>query len=188
MNGSRKVVCLCVGLASLLAVACGGGGNESAGDAGKAETAAPAASPLPDSAFKVEWGPTDVPATLHRGQSITASVTLKNASDQKWPDMVSWRPPAGPGSGASQTSTGPAAVRLSHRWWDSEMKDPVGDWVSRVELPHPLAPGESVTLPVVITAPSAPGSYRIQFDLVQELVAWFESKGAAKLVVPVAVT
>ncbi len=154
-------------LVSFLTIACGRGA--------KMEQAASSLKPLPDSGFRVEWGTLDFPAALQPGQSVTAKVTVKNSSDQTWLDLKSVDP-----------ST-PCAVRMSHRWWDSEMKQPVGDWVGRAELPNPLAPGESVTLSMEVTAPTQPGSYKLQFDLVQELVAWFASKGTSRLIVPVEV-
>jgi hypothetical protein len=41
---------------------------------------------------------------------------------------------------------------------------------------------------VEVVAPSEPGSYFLQLDLCQELFAWFETRGAARLVVPVTVS
>jgi hypothetical protein len=41
---------------------------------------------------------------------------------------------------------------------------------------------------VEVVAPPEPGEYRLQLDLLQELVAWFEDKGAPRLLVPIRVT
>jgi hypothetical protein len=57
----------------------------------------------------------------------------------------------------------------------------------RGDLPGPVPPGKTATLTVAVEAPPAPGSYLLQLDLVEELVVWFEYRGAAKLLVPVAV-
>jgi len=52
---------------------------------------------------------------------------------------------------------------------------------------EPLAPGASTALAVQVTAPAQPGDYQLQLDLCQELVSWFEAKGAVQLLAPVKV-
>jgi hypothetical protein len=58
---------------------------------------------------------------------------------------------------------------------------------ARGDLLEPLQPGASTSLTVQVAAPAQPGDYKLQLDLCQELVTWFEPKGAAPLVVPVKV-
>ncbi len=132
--------------------------------------------PLPDSAFKVEWGAATIPPSLKPGEKVVVSVTFKNASTQTWPDSKT----------AGGKPPGSGAVRLSYRWWppSSPLATP---YTVRADLTTPLKPGASATLPIAVIAPNAPGDYRLQFDLVDELVAWFEEKGASKLIEPVAV-
>ena len=63
-------------------------------------------------------------------------------------------------------------VLASHHWFD-ESGVPVKAWTQeRMELPKRLEPGQSAEmfLPVVATPP--PGRYLLQFDLVEENVAW----------------
>ncbi len=48
----------------------------------------------------------------------------------------------------------------------------------RVALPRPVAPGEQVTLRCALVAPTAPGRYRVLFDMVDEGIAWFEQRGS----------
>jgi hypothetical protein len=131
----------------------------------------PTAKPLPDSAFRVEWEKVELPAKFTHGQAATVRVTVKNVSDQTWPDART----------ADPSGSGVSAVRLSYRWWDINLMRPVGTWGGRVDLKGPVGPGESVTFTMPVTAPAAPNPYWLQFDLVQEMVAWFEGKGAAKL-------
>lgn len=133
--------------------------------------------PLPDSAFKVEWAKPEIPAELRKGEAFTAKIVVKNVSDQTWPDIKT----------ADPAATGSSAVRLSHRWWDRSMKKPIGGWVGRAELSAPVPPGGTATFTVTVTAPPDADAYVLQFDLVQELVAWFQDKGAADLTVPVTV-
>jgi O-antigen ligase len=46
----------------------------------------------------------------------------------------------------------------------------------RTRLPHDVEPGESVTVDTVLQAPAKPGTYYLQWDMVQENVVWFSFK------------
>jgi hypothetical protein len=58
----------------------------------------------------------------------------------------------------------------------------------RADLPHQLRPGEQVPLRLRVKAPDRPGRWRLQFDVVQEFVAWWSDLGSpmAELAVEVA--
>jgi hypothetical protein len=45
-----------------------------------------------------------------------------------------------------------------------------------LERPDGVRPGERVETPFVLPGP-APGDYRLEFDLVSEMVCWFEING-----------
>jgi len=80
-------------------------------------------------------------------------------------------------------------VSLGVRWLDGATETvsvPYGDW--RAALPRRLRPGASVTVPVEIQVPSAPGRYILEFDLIQDGVAWFGDKGSRTGRVPVRVS
>jgi hypothetical protein len=160
---------LALGTGIVLASAC----------ARKEESKAPVATGkhLPDSAFRVEWMNVEIPSTVSVGQEFVAKVTFKNASDQTWPTPAT----------AGGSTPGAFAVRLSFRWQRATGPQDVLDFKPRVELPRPLAPGESVTLPIKVAAPANAGEQKLQFDLVQELFAWFSDRGAAQKVVTVTV-
>jgi hypothetical protein len=143
----------------------------------KATAPAEGPKPLPDSAFRVEWSVGSAPREVQVGQVFLVDVTVRNTGDRTWPDIRT----------ADPAATGAFAVRLSHRWWDGQMTKTASDWTDRVELPKPLDPAAATTLQVSVKAPPEPGAYLLQIDLVQELVAWFEDKGAAKLTIPVTV-
>jgi hypothetical protein len=170
-------------LVVLVSAGCGRRAQEAqtAGPAAQESTATqptpPPGRPLPDSAFRVNWGKHNVPSTLAAGATVRVNITVRNDSDTTWPDPRT----------ADASETGAYAVRLSYRWLHETDDTPAQDDQSRLDLPAPLAPGESVTLTVPVTVPGRTGRYRLQFDLVQELVAWFEAKGAARLIVPVTV-
>jgi hypothetical protein len=129
---------------------------------------------LPDQAFRVEWVGHDVPAFMKAGASRRVTVTFKNASTLPWPDpdSTSYEPPEA------------GAVRLAYRWWSASSPTPSA-WGSRADLQRLLQPGQTATLSLSVTAPAQPGSYRLQFDLVQEMATFFGDRGAAQLVVPV---
>lgn len=145
-----------------------------------ATTATAPPSPLPDGAFRVQWGSPDMPKTVTPGERVSVAVIVKNVGDALWPDRAMGHPSA----------NGWGAVRLSYRWWRAG--DPpalVADYAApdRTELPAPLGPGASTILTIAVTAPPDAGPYLLQLELVQEMVSWFEAKGAATLKVPVEV-
>jgi hypothetical protein len=106
---------------------------------------------------------------------VAVGVLVKNVGDQTWRDVAS-------------THEGRFSVRLAYRWWDSADKRVVVDYKPvRGDLRAPLAPGKSAAMAVAVVAPSEPGAYLLQLDLVEELSSWFEDKGAARLRAPVTV-
>jgi hypothetical protein len=68
---------------------------------------------------------------------------------------------------------GAPSIRVGARWRSLD-GEPVGAEALRTVLPGPLAPGEWMALPVHVRAPSSPGRYRLELDLVHEHVQWFE--------------
>jgi hypothetical protein len=64
-------------------------------------------------------------------------------------------------------------------WWDDD------DLATAIwtPLPSPVAPGESVVVPVHVRAPSTPGSHRLHVDLVHEDVRWLGLDAVCTVVV-----
>jgi hypothetical protein len=142
--------------------------------------------PLPDSAYKVEWRSvgwhkmgwpymhwvaTGVLEGLHPRERVLALVTVRNAGDRAWPDAAA----------ADPARSGLYAVRLAYRWrraagW--------GNYEERADLREPLAAGQTAAVWIPVIAPAEPGDYQLEFDLVQERIAWFADKGADRLVLP----
>jgi hypothetical protein len=132
--------------------------------------------PLPAGAFKASWVSNDIAPVLARGKTARVHVTVKNVSEFEWPDR------RGP------TKTGSGAVRLSHRWLlPGTPIISLEGFTPREELAAPVKPGESTTFTLDITAPASPGDYTLQFDLLQEFVAFFGDKGSPRLIIPVKV-
>ena len=135
--------------------------------------------PLADSGFVIGWGVPGVPANVTAGQRFAAAVLVENQSDQLWLDPQN----------ADTARSGAGAVRLTYRWWKKgDDKTPaVNDQGARGDLTAPLPPGRAAVMAIEVTAPPAAGEYQLQLDLCQELVSYFEPKGADRLLVPVTV-
>jgi hypothetical protein len=84
------------------------------------------------------------------GKTVIIEVLVKNTGDLNWTLD---------------------AFLLSYHWvgpeniWDGE----------RTPLPKNTAPGEKVTLNATLKVPATPGTYTLQWDMVQESVTWFSS-------------
>jgi hypothetical protein len=72
-----------------------------------------------------------------------------------------------------------AGTFVSYHWLDARDNPIVWDGI-RTEAPA-LAPGERTVLTVAVRAPIPPGRYRLAFDLVAELRAWFSELGSPML-------
>lgn len=126
--------------------------------------AAPAVPPpLPPTGFKAEITVGQPPAKLKVNESIVLDVTVKNLGDAAWPYR------GGPGAAGG--------VLLSYHWMQPGSTVPLVDGI-RTNLPSDLAPGASVALRSTVKAPDKPGSYVLEFDMVQEAVAWFKDRGS----------
>ena len=118
---------------------------------------------LPDSAFKQQLTPVSPPATMAPGSRVDLTVRVKNTSDTTWPVR-------------GRVGDGYYQVNLGDRWIDAENKDVKVD--ERAFLPRAMKPGEEAELPFILIAPPRVGDYTVEFDMVQEGVAWFSQKGA----------
>jgi hypothetical protein len=114
--------------------------------------------PLPDAGYRVRLDMIGPPEVMKAGEQRTVSVRIVNI---------------GP---ATLSGIGRNAVRLSYQWTDDEGKTDGFNY--RKDLPVPLGPGQSVVMSGDLRAPSRPGPYHLDVDLVQEFVAWFRNKGS----------
>jgi SAM-dependent methyltransferase len=117
-------------------------------------------SELPWSAFRARIEPLQGGLRLLPGQVSTIGVLVGNAGDFTWPSGPARRP-----------------VVLANRWLDAEGRVLVQD-DARAPLPHSVDPGQSVELSLSVAAPSLPGEYILELDLVQEGIAWFAERGS----------
>jgi SAM-dependent methyltransferase len=58
----------------------------------------------------------------------------------------------------------------------------------RADLPRDMAPGAAETLAIELVAPSVPGAYRVELDMVREGVAWFSSREPSSIALDLAVS
>lgn len=134
--------------------------------------AAPAA-PLPPAAFSARLElASPAPAVLRCGEAATVEVRVTNTGPVTWPAKVE-------GDGAFH-------VRLGNHW-RLRSGPIVAPDDGRVPLGQDLGPGAEGVLALTVVAPGTPGSYVLEIDLVQELVAWFGERGGTVLEVPLEV-
>jgi hypothetical protein len=121
-------------------------------------------SPLPDNAFKASLTPSEPPSKMRAGEKQVVTVHVKNVSQAAWP--------------ADGAPDGKFAVTLRDRWLSADGGKVVNDLDGGASLPHDVAPGGEVDMPLRITAPKEKGDYVLEFDMVQEQVNFFRDKGS----------
>jgi len=140
---------------------------QNTGEANRAEKGLP----LPDMAFKARLSVSNPPTVMRAGQQQTIRVRLANESKVPWP---------------GRQPTWQFQLTVGNRWLD-EKGGKVNDVDGRVALFDDLQPSESVELPLTVTAPNSPGIYILQFDAIQEGVAWFGDRGSQVLALKIKV-
>jgi hypothetical protein len=106
--------------------------------------------------WDVTWQSDTTPSTMSVGQSQQINVTFQNTGARTWPA---------------------ANVRLSYHW-ASDVTQRMVVWNGgRATLPSDVPPGQTVTVPIQVTAPIYPTRYQLQFDLVWEGSFWFSERG-----------
>jgi hypothetical protein len=103
------------------------------------------------------------PTTFCAGQTQNVSVTVTNVGCMPW------------------TSGGSTPDNVNFSWWGSWQAGGLAAGQENNPRLTPfisLAPGASQVVTFSVTAPSTPGSYSIQTDLVRELQCWFRGNSA----------
>jgi len=118
--------------------------------------AAEAALPVDDHAFSIARG--RAPRILSAGAEIRVNLEIGNEGRRTW------------------RADGSFAV--SYHWLDSD--GAVVNWDGRrTRFPREVGPGETVEIDALLVAPKRPGSYRLQWDVVEEGVCWFSERASA---------
>ena len=119
--------------------------------------------PLPIGGYSKKLSVAPPTVVAAKGSTFMVTVSAKNTSIAIWRSMID--------------TAGKYRIQLSYRWLGAD-KTPKGDFDSRFILSHDTAPGEQALFLVQVDAPSVPGTYYLEFDLVQEFVAWFHDQGS----------
>jgi len=127
---------------------------------------------LPPDAFSADVSFLVPSLSLAAGSTTNLSVTIRNISARRWPASFC--------DGRSQD------LRVGNHWLDAEGRMVLAD-DGRSHVPKPLRPGESVTVPLAVTAPDTPGRYLLEVDLVVEGTSWFGARGSKVQSIPVEV-
>ncbi|TFW09524.1 hypothetical protein E4K72_05625 [Oxalobacteraceae bacterium OM1] len=94
-----------------------------------------------------------VPTTMAPGQTYNVSITYKNVGNTTWAPERNYR----------LGSQNP----VDNTTWTT---------ANRINLPGWVGPGNTYTFTFPVTAPTAPGTYNFQWQMVQDFVGWFGPK------------
>jgi SAM-dependent methyltransferase len=106
--------------------------------------------------------------SLIAGQRIEVRAKVRNDSKLPW-------------------SAAPS-VNLGNHWRSSDGATVLVLNDGRTCLPRDLAPGEEISIDLVVNSPNAAGAYVLELDMVEEGVCWFADRGSPTLSVPVRVS
>lgn len=115
----------------------------------------------------------NTPTSLPPAQTVTVSLTIRNAGSYTW------------------VKGGSNPFRLGFQWYTSagQMVQFPTELDFRAPLPNDVRPGDSVALLAQLRTPSTPGTYHLRWDMIHEMITWFTTQGDKGLLVsPVSVT
>ncbi|WP_426194211.1 RHS repeat-associated core domain-containing protein [Massilia sp. DWR3-1-1] len=95
-----------------------------------------------------------VPTTMTSGSVNTVTVTMVNTGTTTW-------------SSAGTYGLGAVNPHNNTTWG-----------TARIALPASVAPGQGVTLTFSVTAPAVPGTYNLQWQMVQDSLEWFGAQSS----------
>ncbi|HEX3588969.1 MAG TPA: methyltransferase domain-containing protein [Pseudonocardiaceae bacterium] len=124
----------------------------------------PKPSALPRSRCRAGISVVTVPAEMRCGDPCHVTVSVRNDGDGPWPEFQ--------------------LINVANHWYSDGA--PVRWDDARMAVP-PLASGESAELTLRVEAPEQPGAYELEFDVVQETVAWWAQLGSTPVRHPVEV-
>jgi len=114
------------------------------------------------------------PQECRRDAPVRFRISARNTGKSAWLDR----------RGAPEVT---GSVRLGVHLLDERGQEIVHDY-GGISIPRGVAPGATLVLDVALPAPSAPGKYQLEFDMVSEYLTWFEDAGSTiPLVHPIAV-
>ena len=118
----------------------------------------------PLTVFRADIVCEDPRRVLSAGQIQGFRFLIRNISGTEWPSVGDM--------------DGSHAVMLQSRWIQPDGSS-VADNEIEQHLPYDIEPGDTVGMALSVRAPSEPGSYYLEVDLVQKQVARFGERGSA---------
>jgi hypothetical protein len=113
--------------------------------------------------MRAEISVPDFPSLAHAGEELRVKVHLKNRGDSVW--------------AGCERNAGPLQVSLGGHWLNSSGQA-IAAGGGRTVLAADLAPSQETDLIYTVDAPSMPGEYVLELDMLQEGVAWFGLKSS----------
>jgi len=127
---------------------------------------------LPGNAYNAEITCDPAEASVEAGSVISLRVTIRNASTTTWPCLG--------------REGGECWIKLGNHWLGANLEPLIHD-DARANLENDLEPGAAAEIVLNATAPSSPGAYVLELDMVQEAVAWFADRGSRTARMPIRV-
>jgi SAM-dependent methyltransferase len=122
---------------------------------------------LPESAFSAAIAVGRQPA-FEASETRTIDVRVTNQSPVPWPHDI----------------PGGRHVCLGNHWLRPDATVAIQD-DARTLLGETIGPGETAEMTLRVQAPTEPGSYILEIDLVQEHICWFGQRGSSTARVPI---
>ena len=132
-----------------------------------------ASGPLPRMGHNAAIQAQDPPKIAQAGKAMELTVRVRNLSRATWPSR--------------SAANGCSFVQLGNHWLKQEGEMAIPD-DGRAMLPHDLHGGEEAVVTLAFRAPSVPGSYWLELDMVEEGVTWFRHRGSKTCRLPVRVS
>ncbi len=104
------------------------------------------------------------PSSCRRGEALRFRVQLQNVGQSIWLDRAGITGNRG-------------AVRLGVHLLDASGQEIAHD-CSGAPIEQSVMPGGEAIVDLLLNAPSEPGTYQLEFDMVSEYVTWFDDAGA----------
>ena len=119
--------------------------------------------------YRAEYSAIGYPDRVRAGDTFSVTVAVRNTG------LATWR------------AEGEHSIRFGYCWHDPAKRSSACANARGVFLQDDLAPQQEIELVIEVTAPTAPGSYQLQWDMLQEGIAWFSSWGAQRGALPMTV-
>ena len=124
--------------------------------------------------YRAQISLAEIPTTFKAGEQRILNLKIKNAGQMLWRSHVA--------------DDGRLQVNASDTWLAVNGETVVNDMDARAPLPRDIKSGEEVELSLRVTAPSTPGDYILEIDMVHEGVGFFYEKNSEPVRLKVRVT